>query len=191
MTTPRNVFICSGHMIDAPGRKQPRFPSSKEPVVRASIAEQLRRWGTGAGDVGICGGARGADILFAEECIARGARMVLLVALPEEEFLERSVRLPGSDWETRYRALRATCETHFQHEEWRDRHPELDVFSRNNLWCIEMAAELVRPESIHALLVWDELPTGDGPGGTSDFARRIRARGGDIAIINPLTLERS
>lgn len=178
-------------MIDAPGRKQPRFPSSKEPVVRASIAEQLRRWGTGAGDVGICGGARGADILFAEECIARGARMVLLVALPEEEFLERSVRLPGSDWETRYRALRATCETHFQHEEWRDRHPELDVFSRNNLWCIEMAAELVRPESIHALLVWDELPTGDGPGGTSDFARRIRARGGDIAIINPLTLERS
>lgn len=175
-------------MIDAPGRKQPRFPPSKEQAVRASIAEQLGRWGTGANDVGICGGARGADILFAEECVARGARMVLLIALPEEEFLERSVRLPHSDWESRYRALQAKCETRFQHKEWYDRHPGLDVFSRNNLWCIEMAVALVRPEAIRALLVWDGQPTGDGPGGTSDFAARIRARGGDIAIINPLKL---
>jgi len=186
--TSMRVFVCSGHMIDAPGRKAPRFPTHKEHAVRALIARQLARWSCGPEDVGICGGARGADILFAEECIRRGTRVLLLIPLPEEEFLERSVRLPGSDWEARYRALRARCETHFQHEEWSGRYPELDAFSRNNLWCIEMAASLAAPESIHALLVWDEQATGDGPGGTSDFAARTRKRGGHVAIINPTRL---
>jgi hypothetical protein len=175
-------------MIDAPGRKEARFPPHKEEPVRLRIARQLARWKAGARDTGLCGGARGADILFAEECIKRRQRVILLIALPEEEFLERSVRLPGSDWEARYRALRARCETHFQHEEWAGRHPELDVFSRNNLWCIEKARSLAAPQDLYAVLVWDEQPAGDGPGGTSDFADRIAEAGGHVAVVNPLSL---
>ena len=188
VNTQTRAFICSGHMIDTPGRKKPRFPPSKEQPVRTSMAQLLRRWGVGAHDVAICGGARGADIIFAEECLKLATRVVLLIALPEEEFLARSVRLPASDWETRYRALRDRCETHFQHEEWADRHPDVDVFSRNNIWCLEKAYAMVSPENVFGLLVWDERPTGDGPGGTSDFANRIRARGGKVAIVNPTRL---
>jgi hypothetical protein len=175
-------------MIDAPGRKVARFPPRKEEAVRLRIAQQLARWKASARDIGLCGGARGADILFAEECIKRRQRVILLIALPEEEFLERSVRLPGSDWEARYRALRARCETHFMHEEWAGRHPELDAFSRNNLWCIEKAHSLAAPRDLYAVLVWDEQPAGDGPGGTSDFADRIAEAGGHVALVNPLSL---
>jgi len=186
--TNGKALVCSGHMIDAPGRKRERFPPQKEQAVRLRIADQLAQWSVGARDTGICGGARGADILFAEECTKRGASVIMLIALPEEEFLERSVRLPKSDWEARYRTLRARCETHFQHEEWPDRHPELDVFSRNNLWCIEKALSLASPRDVYAVLVWDGQPAGDGPGGTSDFADRIAKIGGHVVIVNPTLL---
>ncbi len=38
---------------------------------------------------------------------------------------------------------------------------------------------------IHALLVWDEKPTGDGAGGTSDFESWVRGLGGVIKVVNP------
>src|SRR6266851_6659820 len=87
---PRAI-LCSGHMIDAPGRKEARFPPRKEEAVRQRIADQLARWNAGADDVGICGGACGADILFAEACLERRARVLLLIPLPEDAFVKRSV----------------------------------------------------------------------------------------------------
>jgi len=47
----------------------------------------------------------GADILAAEAGLERGARVVLGLALPPEEFEQRSVVLPGTDWQARFRAL--------------------------------------------------------------------------------------
>ncbi len=38
------VVICSGHMIDKPDRKTPRFPAGKAEAVRAKIAQQLEQW---------------------------------------------------------------------------------------------------------------------------------------------------
>lgn len=172
-------------MIDAPGRKAPRFPPAKEEGVRERIAAQFENWRVGAGDVAISGGARGADILFSEEGLRRGARGMLLVALPEEEYLEASVRLPASDWEQRYRALREKCETRFQHEALGPAPESMNVFARNNLWLIDIARAMAADSDIHAVLVWDQEPAGDGPGGTSDFAQRIVDGGGQVAIINP------
>jgi hypothetical protein len=173
-------------MIDAPGRKVTRFPAAKEARVRALIAEQLGAWRAGKDDLALSGGARGADMLFAEECLQRGTPVRLLVALPDAEFVERSVRVPGTDYEARYRALRKHCETRFQHEELGPLPDGIDVFSRNNIWMIDAARALAEPQQIYALLVWDEKPTGDGAGGTSDFVTRIRGAGGHIVIINPL-----
>ena len=41
-------------------------------------------------------------MLFAELCAERGAEVWLMLPLPENDFLEESVRLPKSDWEDRY-----------------------------------------------------------------------------------------
>lgn len=172
-------------MIDAPGRKVPRFPAAREDRVRARIAEQLGVWRVGKDDLALSGGARGADMLFAEECLRCGTSVQLLVALPDPEFIERSVRIPGTNYEARYRALRKRCETQFQHELLGPVPDGMDVFSRNNVWMIDAARALAEPKRIYALLVWDGKPTGDGPGGTSDFVARIQAAGGQVAIINP------
>ena len=188
------VAICSGHMIDKPGRSEPRFPREKEAAVRAGIATQLAAWEIGSGDLAVCSGARGADILFAEECLARGARVRLLLAKEVDEFVEASVRLEDSDWVDRFHALRERCEVAILGETpgaggGGDASQATDVYARTNLWIIDTARmEAPGAEAIFAILVWDEKPAGAGPGGTSDFASRVRALGGEIAIINPTRL---
>ena len=187
----RKVVISSGHMIDRPGREAPRFPPGKEGAARQGIERQLDRWGVGEGDLAICGGAQGADIIFAELCSGRGAEVWLFLPLGEEEFLEKSVRLPGGDWEERFHALRArgNVRTFFPDEEPGEDAGGDSVFARNNERIIDVALERAgEPQNLFAVLVWDERETGDGPGGTSDFASRIRSSGAHLAIINPMEL---
>ncbi|HKG15678.1 MAG TPA: hypothetical protein VKB12_20325 [Pyrinomonadaceae bacterium] len=196
--TPRfgKVLVASGHMTDAPDRVEKglgeRFPERKVGAVRVRVAAQLDEWGASGGDLAICGGARGADIIFAELCAGRGAEVWLFLALPEGEFLEESVRSPGTDWERRFRDLRGleSVKTFGQPDHFKSPPEEgASVFARANLRMIDAArAEAGGPEDLHAVLVWDERPTGDGPGGTSDFAARVKRLGGRLAIINPTKL---
>ncbi len=184
----RKVILASGHMIDAPDRPRPRFPPGKETAVRARIEQVLDTWGVGPGDLTIGGGARGADILVAEACLARGAKARQLIALPEGEFLKKSVRLPGTDWEARYFALRDRCETWLQDERLGPPPAGMSPFARNNLWCLNTARAEPRTERLYAVLVWDEQPTGDGPGGTSHFAAELDRLKVRREIINPTKL---
>jgi hypothetical protein len=55
---PNTVALFSGHMIDAPDRKAPRFPPDKESAAAAAIAETLAEIGVTQGDLAICGGGR-------------------------------------------------------------------------------------------------------------------------------------
>ncbi|HET9279069.1 MAG TPA: tetratricopeptide repeat-containing protein, partial [Flavitalea sp.] len=68
--TKDHTILFTGHMIDQPGRNEPRFPLEKEQSVRAAIkaavsTELERIKGTA---VGLAGGASGGDILFHEVC---------------------------------------------------------------------------------------------------------------------------
>ena len=50
---------------------------------------------------------------------------------------------------------------------------DVSIYARTNLWIINTArVEAADPGKIYALLVWDEKPRGDGPGGTSDFQQK-------------------
>lgn len=192
----KKVVVASGHMIDLPDRVQKglgeRFPPNKEAVIRERIAQQLENWNVGASDLAICGGARGADMLFAELCAERGAEVWLFLALPEPDFLEQSVRMPDSSWEDRYFNLkdRQGVSVFGQYDRLKSPAKGASVFARNNLWMINTArVEANNPKNLYALLVWDETPTGDGPGGTSDFQARVKKLGGRLApIINPTKL---
>ena len=183
------VAICSGHMIDAPKRETPRFPIEKAEVVRAKISQQLARWEIGPRDLSICGGACGADILFAEECVRRGAQIRLLLAQKVEDFVRASVRHAGDDWVRRFDALRAQAQVEILPEEVGTAPNDISIYARTNLWIIETARlEAVDPRRIYALLVWDERPTGDGPGGTADFQEKVCHLGASLEIINPTKL---
>ncbi len=183
------VIVCSGHMIDKPDRAKPRFPASKEAAVREAIAGLLAVWDVGKGDLAICSGACGSDILFAEECQRRGASVRLMLALPRAEFVSKSVAFAGNDWVQRFHRLANTCETADQIDRLGKPPADLDVFSRCNLWMLNTArVEANSADHLFSILVWDEESTGDGPGGTSDFAARVRELGGVVEIINPTKL---
>lgn len=186
-----NIVLCSGHLTDKPGRETPRFPKEKEEKVGNCIRQQLDKWSISSGDLAICGGARGADILFAEACVARKAEVWLFISLEEGEFLEKSVRLADSNWEDRYFALRnnPNVKTFMQNERLQSPPKGTSLFARANLWMINTAeAEAKSSDKLHGVLVWDEQPIGDGPGGTSDFAAKVKRLGGRLAIINPVKL---
>jgi tetratricopeptide (TPR) repeat protein len=186
-----NIAICSGHMIDAPGRKPARFPESKAELVRVQIEKQLETWKIQTGDLAICGGACGADTLFAEECLRRGAEVRLL--LPQEigDFVRDSVRHAGNEWVKRFHALReAAAMVAIQPVRLGPAPNDVSIYARNNLWIINSARVAAADTGkIRALLVWDEKPTGDGPGGTSDFQQSVSNLGGQVEIINPTKLK--
>jgi tetratricopeptide (TPR) repeat protein len=183
------VIVCSGHMIDKPDRAKPRFPAGKEAAVREAIAGLLAVWDVGQGDLAICSGACGSDILFAEECQRRGASVRLMLALPRADFVSKSVAFAGNDWVQRFHRLANACETADQIDRLGKPPADLDVFSRCNLWMLNTArVEANSADHLFSVLVWDEESTGDGPGGTSDFAARVRELGGVVEIINPTKL---
>ncbi|WP_431213626.1 hypothetical protein ACQ86N_01550 [Puia sp. P3] len=184
------IIISSGHLTDKPDRPKPRFPESKSGLVWELMARQLDSWKVGPGDLAICGGARGSDIIFAELCADRGAEVWLFISLDEKDFLEQSVEQTDTDWVQRFTALRRHdgVKTIFQNQEAPP--PKgLSPFAAANIWMIDTGLRLSHnPDHLYAILTWDEQPAGDGPGGTSDFADRVRKAGGHLAIINPTKL---
>jgi tetratricopeptide (TPR) repeat protein len=186
-----NVFVASGHMIDKQTRDTERFPASKEANVKNAIEAQLTAWNIGPTDLAICGGACGADILFAELAVGHGAEVWLMLPLPEAAFLDKSIRMRPGDWEQRYYLLKKNPQVTIIEQQARLKAPPKGhtVYVRNNMWMINTARVEIRDTAnLFAIIVWDESPTGDGPGGTSDFNRRIRELGGRRKIINPTAL---
>lgn len=96
--TPRVIHYC-GHIISPPG-KGGRFPAELESEVSQRIAAALEREKVGFGYGSL---AAGADILFAEALLARGAEVHVVLPFDADEFLETSVRPAGRDWERRFR----------------------------------------------------------------------------------------
>ena len=189
-TEPRPTFtqvvVVSGHMVDLPGRPTPRFPPSDEPAITESIRSVLRDWGVGTGTLLVSGGARGTDVIAAEQALALGAEVWLLVALPEDEFVAGSVDIPGTDWHARFRALRWRCPTWFQLDELGPPIGDDDVFERNNDWSLAVAHAQAARGELRVLAVWDG-EGGDGPGGTFHLIERARALGASVEVIRPPT----
>src|SRR3954452_20893197 len=101
------VVVVSGHMVDAPDRPRERFPASQVERVAGEVRRAFDRWSVGPGTTVITSGARGADIIGAEQARARGAAVRLVLAGPPDEFERSSVALPGTHWATRFPSVPA------------------------------------------------------------------------------------
>jgi hypothetical protein len=175
---PHKVLLFSGHMIDAPGRAEPRFPADKEPVAAAAIGATLESLGVGREDLAICGGACGGDLLFAEAALARGASLEIYIPFEEPQFLEKSVTFADADWYTRFDRAKARAVLHVQPLE-RGPTPEgEDPYARNNLWMLESAMQF-GPEKVEFICLWNGMQ-GDGPGGTRHLMQEVQRRAGRI-----------
>ena len=177
------VLLFTGHRIDSANRAKPRFPANKESVardaIRAAIAQEKDI--TSGSMVGIAGGANGGDILFLELCDELGIKTEMLLALPENQFIEASVDNEDKSW---LRRFHAQLEKHPDTPVLADS-PELpkwlqlkhgyDIWQRNNLWLLSEALCLA-PKNLTVIGLWDGEP-GDGPGGTEHMIRLAKDRG--------------
>jgi hypothetical protein len=161
---PRNVLLFSGHMIDAPGREQPRFPADREPQARDAIVDALAQAGAGPGDLAISGGACGGDLIFAEACLSRKMRLEFYIPFDQSTFLANSVDFAGGNWHNRFIAAKSKAALHVMPDELGPLRPDENPYERNNMWMLEQAARF-GPERIAFICLWDGQG-GDGPGGT-------------------------
>ena len=178
---PAKVVLFSGHMIDdpkvrGPGTAKPaRFPAAKADAAAANIQAALDRLETGAGDLGICGGACGGDLLFAQACLARGMRIELRLAQPQAAFLRDSVTFADPDhrWERAFADVAAKAQAVLVMDEQLGPPPKgVDKYDRCNRWMLYTAlAHGVTKVSF--ITLWDGN-AGDGPGGTEHMANLVR-----------------
>jgi hypothetical protein len=160
---PKKVLLFSGHMIDAPGRQTPRFPPEKEPIAAAAIANTIAEIGADPGDLAICGGACGGDLLFAEACLARDMRLELYIPFDEPSFLANSVDFADANWHSRYIAAKSKATVHVMPAELGSLPPGEDPYELNNLWMLESTTRF-SGERIAFICLWNG-EGGDGPGG--------------------------
>src|SRR5687767_9396019 len=97
---PPTVICYAGHIIAAPGAAG-RFPAEQEAEVAKAIADVLERRKVGFGYGAL---AAGADILFAEALLARGAELHVVLPFTREEFIDESVAPAKGRWRERFEA---------------------------------------------------------------------------------------
>jgi tetratricopeptide (TPR) repeat protein len=189
---PRKVVLFSGHMVDSPGRKQPRFPAAAEPLAAQAIADTLAALGTDAQDLALSQAASGGDLLFLEACHRRGMRCQVLLPFEQPEFIERSV-LPATDgtrWRDRfYDALNAP------NTSLREMPVELgatpagaDPFERCNLWLL-YSALVHGVKKVNLIALWNGAG-GDGPGGTAHMVAEVKRLTGRVTHLDTRELFR-
>jgi hypothetical protein len=136
---PRKVLLFSGHMIDGPNRKESRFPADKEPIAAKAIGDLLDQIAVERGDLAICGGACGGDLLFAEAALARGLSIAIYLPFEEDRFLAESVDFADADWRSRYFAAKSQAAFHIASEELGPLKADGNPFERNNEWMLQVA----------------------------------------------------
>lgn len=112
-----DVVAFAGHLLDAPGRARPRFPPSLVPAVRTSLVARIAAL---RAPVVFSSAACGADLLFIEAALARGAEVNVVLPFARDDFVRSSVAIAGDEWVSRFddaleRAARIIMATDEQH----------------------------------------------------------------------------
>ena len=174
------VVLFSGHMIDAPGRKHPRFPPQRVTQVRRDIADAI--WLIDGPEVrAISGLACGGDLLFAEEWLATGRPLQAFLPRPVDDFLDESVRFAGEAWVESFHRVSADPRVIVVGPD-EEMIGTDDPHTLNNLRML--AASVEEGETVQGLFLWDG-EGGDGPGGTQHLISAVLAAGGGTTVIRP------
>jgi tetratricopeptide (TPR) repeat protein len=187
---PKSVFLFSGHMIDAPGRTDPRFPNDKKyfDIAANAIAAKLDELGAGKEDIALCGGACGGDLLFAESVLERELHLQIRIPFEEPTFLRKSVSFAGNIWQDKFYKVKNNPNTtlYVMPDEIGAAPEGVDAYARDNLWQLYTALSLKpenAPERVRFICLWNRKES-DGPGGTKDMYEQISKHLGRAYVLD-------
>lgn len=159
------VIHYGGHMIAAAGQPG-RFPAEAERSVALAIRDQLERLEVGFGYGSL---ACGADILFAEALLERGAEVHVMLPFDTDEFARISVSRGGEGWLRRFDHClqRANTVTHATRGAYLGDASLFDYCAR-----LAMGHALIRSAFLSApveqVVVWDGAPASSEAGTARD-----------------------
>lgn len=184
---PRQVFLFSGHLIDAPDRSVPRFPLAKVANAEQKIAAVLQELGAGRDDIALTQGACGGDLLFTEACLQRGVKVLWLQPFSEPEFVQNSIVRCGETWRARYYAARTKIFAPPRAAPEELGEPPLNsepnyAYERCNLWLLYSALAFGL-DKVQFVCLWDGAG-GDASGGTAHMYKEVADRTGRVTWID-------
>jgi len=172
------AIVFTGHMMDAPGRKEPRFPATMYQDVAASIRNSIKAaWMDNDHLLFISSAARGADIMALE--VAQRLEIDTTIVFPHkrEMFIRNSIGEPDAFcWERRMKGLLNDAATVTLPGTG-----EPSDYSKANDYMVEIA--LKDSGNVSLLAFWDMKP-GGGVGGTEHFVNSLKSSGRDVEIID-------
>ncbi|MGC2460054.1 MAG: adenylate/guanylate cyclase domain-containing protein [Steroidobacteraceae bacterium] len=174
-----SVIHYAGHLVG------PRFSQASESAVRDQISAALQRHDVGFGYGSL---AAGADILFAEELLRKGAELNVTMPFEFEEFKRISVAPAGESWlrrfDTCYSAVKsvtfATIDQYFGED---------GLFAYAGQMAMGLARLRARflDTAVRQIVVWDGVPAREHRGiiGTAADVYRWRKLGLPGEVIRP------
>ena len=174
------LVVFSGHMMDAPDRRSPRVPPSKEAEIKDLLEKQLAAMNAG---IGFASAASGSDILFLEAMLARGGTIHLVLPWPAEEFVKTSVAIAGDEtWVERFHkvldraaSIRVLGELYMPGSATGFEYCNLAMTGLARLFARSLDLEIT------PLAVWDGYA--GAPGGTGSFVRYWRTHRVPVKVV--------
>jgi class 3 adenylate cyclase len=169
---PAPSVFYSGHMFMDASRQPTMEPHIKAITAAIRATAQSVQPGAAFGAI-----AAGSDIVMAEELMAAGAELHVVLPMREADFLERSVTPFGPTWQARYEALKAKAAT-FRLSVHGAIADDDTVFTYGTDYAMGLAlrnAEMLRTRAIH-IAAWDGVAA-TGPAGTAADVARWQAMG--------------
>jgi hypothetical protein len=115
-----------------------------------------KEWHIGKNDIVICSVQEGIEIILAEECIALGASVRLVLPLHRRDFVNHIVGKNGPGWDLRFFELTEKCEVLEQPIRLGKTPVDVNPYDRNDIWCLDIArtemGPYVRPRVISLLI---------------------------------------
>ncbi|MCG8349462.1 MAG: hypothetical protein MI924_16980 [Chloroflexales bacterium] len=162
------IIAFAGHMIDRNDRIAPRFPPYIEPAVRMKIRKTIEYLNPAAA---ISSAACGGDIIFAEEMLAYGALLYVILPFEDrEDFIFQSVASAGPGWIERFEGVcsQAIPAPYFVKPGNYESDQDFEANQRALVF-FALGVAAASNSSLKCLILCDEQQLGNQIGGTRSF----------------------
>jgi class 3 adenylate cyclase len=178
---PPTVVVFTGHDLDRPGQAQPRLTAARLPALRAELDLRLERL---RARIGYVSPSAGANLLFVEAMLDRGAEVSLVLPFAREDFVRHCVAFAGAAWVKRFeRAVARSAQVSYASEGPYLGHDLLFRYGNQILHGLATLRARFLGTAPHLLAVWD-CEEGSLAGDAADFIDQW----GDIARLSIVDL---